>query len=430
MNAMQQQTVISHHAAISHLPYFEALAGETDERSASWREQAAGLLALRLFDGWDRARRRLAPAPEPVRALAVRGEIEALEERSTVRGPLLALVDAMAAVPAAPGRVRASLLAYAGRLRLDGRWRLAADVFRTIVETREPSDVSAESYQAAMDCGYCARQGGDLEEAAIAYDVGEAIATASRDTFGMLRAQVGKAKLTMHRGNLPQADAELEAIARAAERAECRPALSLALTDRMAVAGMRGQFESAAVFGYRALECCEDEAAREMILADLATALGDAGERTAARDAHLVLSATARDLRVRGLSTVNLLLLAAGDGERVAFEEYRLQLDAAPLPVELGARYALALGESYEHFGELQEARAAFGRAIEVAEQSGPADVLVRAEAALAALARRAPERTVEQTREVESVSYDGVTLATVTRAVRAMRERVGVGAA
>lgn len=423
MNVMPQ-------GGISHLPYFEALAGESDEQSTSWREQAAGLLALRLFDNWERARRRLAAAPEPVRVLAVRGEIEALEERSTVRAPLLALVDAMLAVPSAPARVRSTMRSYATRLRADGRWRLAADVFRTLVETREPMDISAEAYESAMDCGYCARQGGDIEEAGIAYDVGEAIATAARDTFGVLRARVGKAKLTIHRGNLPQADAELEAIARAAEAAQCHGALSLALTDRMAVAGMRGQYEQAALYGYRALECCEDGAAREMILADLATALGDAGERVAARDAHLVLSATARDRRVRGLSTVNLLLMAAADGERAAFEDYRTQLDASPLPAELGARYALALGEGYERFGELSEARGAYERAVSMAEQSGPADVLMRAEAALAALDLRAPASVgPAQAQGVGRLSYDGITMGTVTRGVREMRERIGRGA-
>lgn len=417
---------VSQQTVISHLPYFEALAGETDERSASWREQSAGLLALRLFDGWERARRRLAPALEPVRALAVRGEIDALDARSTVRAPLLALVDAIIAVPSTPMRVRSALLAYAGRLRMDGRWRLAADVFRTAVETREPSDITPESYQAAMECGYCARQSGDLDEAAVAYDVGEAIATAARDTFGMLRAQVGKAKLTIHRGNLPQADAELEAIARAAERAGCGPALSLALTDRMAVAGMRGHFESAAVFGYRALECCEDDLAREAILSDLATALADSGEREAARDAHLVLSATARDVRVRWLSTVNLLTLAALDGARTAFDRYSEELDAAPLSAELQPRYAIALADGYECFGEIGAARAAYERAIALSEQNGPADVLMRAESALAALDRRAQDTVAIPTRAAESVSYDGITIDTVARGIRAMRERIG----
>ncbi len=411
---------------ISHLPYFESLAEETDEQSSGWREQSAGLLALRLFDNWDRARRRIAPSVEAVRALAVRSEVESLEAVSAVRAPLLSLIDAMLAVPSAPLAVRASLLSYAGRLRAEGQWRLAADVFRTLVETREPTDISPESYQAAMDCGYCARLGGDLEEAAIAYDVGEAIATAAHDTFGRLRAKVGKAKLTIHRGNLPQADLELQAIVRAAEAAQCGPALSLALTDRMAVAGMRGQFESAAVLGYRALECCEDGSAREAILSDLATALGDAGERAAARDAHLVLSATARDVRVRWTSMINLMNLAAHDGERSAFDRYSAELDAIGLSGELLPRYAIALGDGYECFGEVEAARSAYQLAVATSSASGPADVLVRAEAALTSLDRRSRSRTVAPARATENVSYDGITLGTVTRGVRAMRERIG----
>lgn len=411
---------------ISHLPYFESLADETDERSPSWREQAAGLITLRLFDSWERSRRRLAPAPEPLRALAVRSEVAALEPISAVRTPLLSLVDAMLAVPSAPVAVRASLVAYAGRLRGQGSWRLAADVFRTVVESRDPTDISPESYQAAMDCGYCSRLGGDLEEAAIAYDVGEAIATAARDTFGTLRAKVGKAKLTIHRGNLPQADVELQAIARAAEAAQCRPALSLALTDRMAVAGMRGQFESASVLGYRALELCEDEASREAILSDLATSLGDAGERVAARDAHLVLSATARDVRVRWISTINLMSLAAQDGQRSAFDCYSAELTAASLSGELLPRFAIALGDGYECFGEVEEARSAYQQAVATSEASGPADVLVRAERALTVLDRRVQQKVMAPVRAMENVSYDGITLDTVTRGVRAMRERIG----
>lgn len=424
---------------LSHLAFFEALAEEANESSRSWHEQSAGLLALRLYDSWDRARRRVARPPEVVHAMAVRSQVEALDPYSAVRAPLLSLIDGIVDQAAAPVMVRNSLVTYANRLRHQGEWRLAADVFRTVLESRDPRDVSAEAYQAAMDCGYCSRMSGDLEEAAVAYDVGEAIAVASRDTFGSLRAQVGKAKLTMHRGNLPQAERELDAVAAAAERADCRPALSLALAERMAVAGQRGQFEAAAVFGYRALEDCTDSSTRDAIMSDLATALGDAGETAASRDLHLVLSTTAQDTRVRWLSTANLLVLAARDGAVEAFEGYRRMLDEAPLPVELRARYALALGESHQLLGDTESARAAFEQAVSVATEYEVNEVLMRAEQALRTLRDRdvAGRREQELGTGVtsEPVHSGGVSLETVVRGARAMRERmvggqvVGAGA-
>jgi|GEM_PF-822419 len=410
---------------LSHLAFFEALADEASESSRSWHEHSAGLLALRLYDSWDRARRRVARPPEAAHAMAVRYQVEALDPYSPVRAPLLSMVAGIMDDPVAPVVIRNSLVTYAQRLRHQGNWRLAADVFRTALESREPGDISAEAYQAAMECGYCSRMSGDLEEAAVAYDVGEAIAMASRDTFGSLRAQVGKAKLTIHRGNLPQAEAELEAIAQAAEGADCQPALSLALAERMAVAGQRGQFEAAAVFGYRALEHCSDSTTREAIMSDLATALGDAGESAASRDLHLVLSATAQDTRVRWLSTANLLVLAARDGATEAFESYRRMLDDAPLPVELRARYALALGESYELFGDTPRAIAALEEAASVAGEYQVNEVLVRAEVALQALRRREHvEQPVEEVVQ-QPVHSGGVSLETVVRGARAMRERM-----
>ena len=262
-------------AMLSHLAFFDALAEEPDEKSARWRQLSAGLLVLRLFDSWLHHVSRGEAPVDPGRTAAVRTAVEAIEAGSTLRPVLLGLIDAMRS----PGRrhdvVRGHLLAYGKRLQFDAWWRPAADVYRTFVESRETHDVGVEAMEAAFQCGYCYRMAGDIDEASTAYDLGEAIATAARDNFGMLRARVCQAKLTAHRGNLPRAEAELDDVIRAAEATDCRRALSLALTDRMAVAGRRGEFEPAATFGYRALQCCDDQLERERILSDIATALGD-----------------------------------------------------------------------------------------------------------------------------------------------------------
>lgn len=374
-----------------HLAFFEALTDEPDGTSSTWRETSAGLVALRLFDGWLRAVRQGEPLPEPARVSAARAEVARVTETSTVRPVLLALLDTIRGGARDVGSAREQLLAYAKRLQLDARWRLAADVYRTFIEARPAGDVSAEVQVAALQCGYCYRMAGELAEATAAYEVGEAIATAARDVGGMLRARVCKVKLVMHRGNLPEAETSLDAIIAEAEAAGSASALSFALTDRMAVAGQRGQYEAAATFGYRALRCCDDDLERERILGDIATALGDGGHRVAAMDVHLVLAATARDTRVRLLATLNLLEAAVEGGDELRFERYRRALAEAPLPVEVRAKYHYVVGEGHRTFGQPALARAAYQAALAVAEQHQVNEIVVKAEAALRRLAAQRP---------------------------------------
>lgn len=413
-------------APLNHLAFFEALAEDSDQSSPAWLEVAAGLLVLRLYDAWIR---QTAPEAtvESLRVAAVRSQVEALDEASGVRATLLLLVDEMLASPRQPSRVRLRLLAYARRLQADARWLLAADVFRTYVETREPQDISVEAQEAAFQCGYCFRLAGQLDDAETAYDVAAAIAMASRDTFGMLRARVVQAKLANHRGNLPLAEAELDAVIADAQAQNNTRGLELALAERMAVAGQRGQYEEAAVYGYRALQLCADDLARERILSDIATALGDAGHRQAARDAHHVLSTAARDAHVRMLSQVNLLDLAVSEDDEAAFLRHERALADAPLSAVLRAQYHLIVGNGRRQFGDESGAMQAYETAMAVAEEHQLNEVLLKAEAALHQLHRKAAAAARRSGAARPAAAAD-VTITDVISAMREMRESVGAG--
>lgn len=411
--------------SLSHLPFFEALAAEPDERSPAWRQLSAGLLALRAFDAWRRHVTRGEATFDPVLTVGVRLAIEDIEPSSTVRPVLLGLVDSLLQPGRAVDVTRGHLLAYARRLQLDASWRLAADVYRTFVATREADDVAPEVMEAAFQCGYCFRLAGELEEAAAAYDLGEGIAIAAGNMYGVRRARVCQAKLTAQRGNLPGAEEQLDAVIEAAEAAGCRRSLALALSDRMAVAGQRGQYEAAAVFGYRALEHCDDGLAREPVLADIATALGDAGHIAAARDAHLVLSETARDTRVRLQSTLNLFMLAVTDGDELAFERYRRQLADAPLPVRERAEYLFTVGDGHRRLGRLAQAGAAYEAALAHAEAHQVNEFIVKAEAALRALRTERPRaRPTAPITAGVAISIDDVIVG-----MRQLRETAGAAA-
>lgn len=411
-------------ASLTHLPFFEALAAESDEASPAWRRLSAGLVVLRAFDGWLRHRRRGDPPLEVGRLRAAREVADAMDHGATERPVLLGLADAMLAPGGRVDVVRGHLLAYARRLQLDARWRLAADVYRTFVESRDPVDVSGDAIEGAFQCGYCYRMAGELEEAALAYDLGEALATAARDGYGMLRARVCQAKLVAQRGNLPLAEVQLDLVIDEAERAGERRALALALTDRMAVAGQRGHFEAAAVFGYRALRLSDDPLTREPILSDIATALGDAGHREAARDAYLTLAGSAHDPRVRLLASLNLMEMAVADGDELAFGRHRRLLADAPLPVPLRATYHVVVGDGYRTFGHGAAAHAAYTTALRFAEANGCNDVVFRAEAALRRLARPAAGAVAEL-----ATGSTATSITDVIHGVRRLREEVGAGA-
>lgn len=414
-------------ARLTHLPFFEALAAESDEASPAWHRLSAGLVVLRAFDGWLRHQRRGDPPPEVARLRAARDAALAVDAGVTERAVLLGLADAMLAPDGRVDVVRGHVLAYARRLQLDARWHLAADVYRTFVESRDPADVSADAIEGAFQCGYCYRMAGELEEATTAYDLGEALATAAHDRYGMLRARVCQAKLVAQRGNLPLAEAQLDAVIDDAERGGERRALALALTDRMAVAGQRGQPEAAAVFGYRALALCDDALAREPILADVATALGEAGHREAARDAHVTLAEGAHDPRVRLLASLNLMELAVDDGDELAFGRHRRLLADAPLPVPLRAKYHLVVGDGHRTFGQAAAAHAAYAAALRFAEANGCNDIVFRAEAALRRL--NAPAAAMAAVDEEVPAGSAETSIADVIRGVRRLREEVGAGA-
>jgi hypothetical protein len=71
------------------------------------------------------------------------------------------------------------------------------------------------------------------------------------------------------------------------------------------------------------------------------------------------------------MAAINLLLLAAVEGYRDAFDQYRLILDRAPLPVRLRASYYEELGDGLTAFGEASDAHMAYVKLARLAEKHG-----------------------------------------------------------
>lgn len=404
-----------------HLPFFEVLGGLTED-VPEWRATKAGLVTLRLFDSWV-ADGWCAVEPSTWTARAVRESVREVESPSVVRSILTSVLDAMESSPGVRVAVVAPrLMAYGRALQFEGRWSLAADVYRTVIAHAHPIEDADVVVPASLQLGASLRMLAEWTEAAEAYSAAGEIAALTGDLMNVLRSRVSEGNLAIDRGNLPRAETILEGAIAEASAARFGEVHALALHARAHVAHMRRDFELAVRLAYEALDGLTSRTARDRVLSDIATSFLELGVRSAARDAYLVLAATAQEQYMRWLATVNLMELAALDRVEPTFEQYRRELADAPLPVTLAAHYYFYVGQGYRLFGRPVPARAALGRAVEVAAANQLNQLLFDAESSLKELARGGVP-AVPRTADAPAST------AGVADAVRDMRRLAGVGA-
>jgi tetratricopeptide (TPR) repeat protein len=377
-------------------------------------------VTLRLFDAW------LIEGPSVVAAdawglRAVREAIDAVEAASSSKAILASIVDAMeeAGMVRVP-LVAPRLLAYGRALQFEGRWALAADVHQTVIAHTHPVEEADIVIAANMQLGTCLRTLAEWDEATAAFARAGCAAAMTSDIVGVLRARIAEAKIAIERGNLPYAQSLLEDTTREADANRLREVRSMALHDRADIAFRRGHYDLAVTLGYEALEGYTDPLSRDRVLGDIAVAFFELGLRTAARDAYLILAATAQDQHSRWVATINLMECAAADGREPMFEQYRRELADTSLPTILACHYHFYVGEGYRAFGRVAAARAALLRAMELAERHGINQMIFRAEQSLRSLDQAGVVIIANATVPTPEVQR-------VATAVRDMRELAGV---
>jgi tetratricopeptide (TPR) repeat protein len=406
---------------LQHLPFFEVLA-DTEEGSDQWRSVSAGLVTLRLVDDWIRFGMDIV-APSQRGVQAVREMITAVSTRTTVRTILTSIVDSMeTATQVDAARVLPRLLAYAHALQFDAHWRLAVDVYRTVVLYADPVTDSDMVIAANMQMGSCYRTLGDFRDAGNAFRAAGELAEATNDIMNVLRSRIQEAKLAIDRGNLPRAEFILdETIRRAKERGLDRVGAT-ALHDRSHVAVRRGNFAEAVRLAYEALGGTQDPAARDRILGDIAASLSKLGLRSAARDAYLIMAATAQEQYVRWTATISLMEIAALDEREPVFERYRRDLEDEKLPPNLAAYYHYYVGAGQQLFSRFDQAREALRRSIQISSAHELDQLALEAENRLRAVELGEAAQRREQPQDTPAEVSE------VTRAIRTMREMAGVG--
>ena len=332
---------------------------------------AAGLVVLRLVDVWADA--GPASAGHTLPGLpAVREAIEAMRETDRARAVLDAVVSALERSASGDlSLVAPRLFAYGRSLDFGGSWRVAIDVYRTLLDYAHPildADVAAV---ACLRIGYCSRVLGEWEDARVAYERAAEIALASGDEAGALRSRVGRANLAKDRGNVPEAEWMLDEVLDRTRSAELADVRRIALHDRSTVAYLRGDSALAIRLAHEAMALSAPGTARDRLLADIGTYFAALGVRDAARDAHLIVAHTALEQFQRWSSLLALLELSALDADEAAFESFRREVADAELPPELAVLRSLYEARGQAAFGRAAEARAATRAALDRARASG-----------------------------------------------------------
>lgn len=398
------------------MAFFEALA-ELRETDAAWRATTAGLVVLRLIDSW--MDDGIDPRTNGWSMNAVREAVGRMDAGNPSRGILSGILDAM---EGAPGEtVAPRLLAYGRALNYEGEWLLAADVYRSVIARAHPVEDADVAADAQLQLGYCMRTLGLWDEAAEAYSVAGRIATQAGDIMKVLRARMAEARLALMRGNLPEAEMLLDETIDRAQANRLFELRAKAIHDRATVAHARGDFQSAVRFGYESLRGLTNPVERDRALSDIAAAFAELGVWSAARDAHLVLAATAQEQYSRWTAMINLLELSALDRREPIFEQYRRELSDATLPPVLAANFHFYVGEGYRAFGNLDAARASLTKAHHIAASHQLNQLALRVEKALQSLETPAARSAPPLASVPDSVRH-------VAEAIGQMRDAAGIG--
>jgi tetratricopeptide (TPR) repeat protein len=351
-----------------HRAFFEAL-DSISESHPDWFAMQAGVLVLRLVDEWLAAGSTLA-SDASWRIRAVNIAVDRVPADKPARAILSGIVAAIDTAAAPDARIVApQLMAYARSLDYEAKWSLAVDVYRTIASHVHPSTSFSTVFDANMRLGYCLRMLGDLTNAELAYAQAKQVAVAANDAGRVLHARVGEAAVAHTRGNLPLAESTLdEIIVKTDGQPELDMVRGLALHDRSFVAHSRGHYEQAIRLAYQALPLAKSLTGRDRVLGDIAHSFLKLGVRGTARDAFLILAATAQERYVRWAVTINLLEIAALDHSEPTFWQHQAALEEEALPGPVEAHYRYILGQGLHAFGRIEHAQAALARAKQLAE--------------------------------------------------------------
>jgi tetratricopeptide (TPR) repeat protein len=377
---------------LPHRAYIEALA-EAPEGSPAWHAIVAGYAALQLFECWLDGGLGETP-PSMLEVQRIWRYVEAVPDSRVERRCLTQLVDCIQATLVASPRLVAerredvgqALLCYAKLLQYEAQWGLAGDVHGALMDFARSIDDTPRLLDSMLMRGYSLRMAGRLDEASAAYAALRHAAENANDERYRLESHLSDAKVAVERGNYGVARDLLDRTIAEARDAECWIVVSKGLTDRARVAAIQGDLELSLQCSHEALELNTEPVGRERILANIALIFAQMGLREAARDAGLLVLATAQDRTTRLNATINLMELAHLDRRELVFEQYRRELMLEAMMPSVEAAFLQASAEGLRTFGRIAEAKRAAERMLDVASHHSLHEHVIRADSILEAI--------------------------------------------
>jgi hypothetical protein len=406
---------------IRHQAFFEFLAG-SDQTSSAWQPVLAGLATLRFVDS------RLDESGSEAdwaSVESVRTAVTSMKEGDPIRAILTSLVDAASETRPSRTKIGHALIAYGKALNFESRLALAANVFETAdILSGAPANPDI-SIDANIRLGSAARRMLDWQRSENAYSRATHIAEAIGDKASMLLVDVRRATSHMIRGNLPEAEALITETVAKARATSSSNVIGLALHGRSSIAFQKGQYADAVRFGYEGLEHMGDSAERDALLSDIAAAFGGLGMNDAARDGYLIVSLTAQSQWTKCQATLNLMELAAMEGNEPEFDRIASQLEKMTLDLRQECVFHLFRGQGLSKFGKLAEGETQVSKAISIAETNQLHKLAHEATVALAEL----KSQTTSGSSVVQARSDIDPSLRWIVSELSSMRESVMSGA-
>ncbi|HEU4995628.1 MAG TPA: hypothetical protein VFT29_12460, partial [Gemmatimonadaceae bacterium] len=204
-----------------------------------------------------------------------------------------------------------------------------------------------------------------------AFERARSLAIRRHDLAGELLAVIGQARLVTIRGNQPASEFMLLSVLDRARRPGLGHVRSRALHDLGGLAARRNEFGVAVRLAYEAYGLANEDAERDRILGDIGSFFLDMRILDAARDAHMVVRAQAREQYTRWVSCLNLLDIESQCGYRERFDDLTLFLKRQDLPPELRTGFLFNYGQGLLRFGELAPGGEHLRRALAMASEYG-----------------------------------------------------------
>jgi hypothetical protein len=368
-----------------NIAFLDRLAATRSE--TEFARTAAGLAVLQLYDsikthGYD-------PSVHGDALRRIGRDVAAIDAGAKLRTALQSVVQALpfwekeGTVRIGRRAVHTAILMYGEALGGEGEWRVAECVVSLVGMDAELDGETWIAAEARLMMGRASRMCADWEASGIAYRRAYELGMSAGDMVLALRAQIGEANNLWSRGDFPAAKQRLNSVARRA-RKSCPSILPRVILAQAGVANAAGEYEHAIHLAFGLLQSLpEDDEMRYKTLVDLAAFLSDYGLPAVASSALRMVERAAPEAGIRRHARLNLMFLAARQGDEVAFDALRSTLADESLTPRQQTQYALFSAQGLRRFGKVDAARAAAERAIQLANQHELFQLVFESEAEL-----------------------------------------------